>query len=32
MASPLIAITMGIVVVACVATRVPGVPWVMRTQ
>jgi len=26
MASPLIAITMGIVVVACLATRVPGVP------
>jgi hypothetical protein len=32
MASPLIAITMGIVVVACLATRVPGVPWVMRTS
>ena len=32
MASPLIAITMGMVVVACLATRVPGVPWVMRTS
>jgi len=32
MASPLIAITIGIVVVACLATRVPGVPWVMRTS
>src|SRR5262249_40264208 len=32
MASPLIAITMGIAVVACLATRVPGVPWVMRTS
>ncbi len=30
MASPLIAITIGIVVVACLAARVPGVPWVMR--
>jgi hypothetical protein len=28
MASPLIAMTMGIVVVACLAARVPGVPWV----
>jgi hypothetical protein len=32
MASPLIAITMGIVVVACLATRVPGVPWVHRER
>jgi hypothetical protein len=30
LASPLIAITMGIVVVACLAARVPGVPCVMR--
>ena len=28
MASPLIAMTIEIVVVACLAVRVPGVPWV----
>ncbi len=29
-ASPLMAITIGMVEVACLAARVPGVPWVMR--
>ena len=29
-ASPLMAITIGMVDVACLAARVPGVPWVMR--